>query len=122
MHFKLGLHLFSQKSVLNIMLIILIAISLLMVNICLGMFNEQTSLLDTVQGFDKENDYYFMYTKDFTLFGGSSETFTEQSLIDAIDNDNLHISTVYTGQYELHIEQAFNTWLATFQIHPILRF
>ncbi len=113
MNFKLGLHLFSRKSALNIMLIILIALSLLIVNICLGMFNEQTSLLDSVQGFDKENDYYFMYTKNLLFFsGGGIEDLKEEDLINAVDNKNFQPGIIYQGQSEIQVKQAFNTSLA----------
>ncbi|MGN0537800.1 MAG: FtsX-like permease family protein [Acutalibacteraceae bacterium] len=116
MNFKLGLHLFSRKSTLNIMLIILIALSLLIVNICLGMFNEETSLLDSVQGFDKENDYYFMYTQNNLFFGDDdSENLLEKDLINAVDNDNFHLGIMYHGNSEIRIKQAFNTSLAKYK-------
>lgn len=114
MNFKLGLHLFSRKNTLNIMLIILIALSLLIVNICLGMFNEETSLLDSVQGFDKENDYYFMYTQNFSLFGFSENTedLKEEDLINAVGNEDFQLGIIYTGTSDIQIKQSFNTHLA----------
>lgn len=57
---RLGIHLFSSKTLSNMLLLILVALSLIMSNVAVGMFNMQFSLLDSVQNFDKENTYYYM--------------------------------------------------------------
>ncbi len=63
-YIKLGLHLFSSKTLSNMLLLILVALSLLVSNVGVGIINMQFSLVDSVQNFDKKNTYYYMDTTD----------------------------------------------------------
>ncbi|MGN0537968.1 MAG: hypothetical protein ACI4M3_08340 [Acutalibacteraceae bacterium] len=66
MYIRLGIHLFSSKTLSNMLLLILVALSLLVSNVGIGIVNMQLSLLNAVQNFDKENTYYYMdNTEDF---------------------------------------------------------
>lgn len=58
MYTKLGIHLFSSKTLSNMLLLILVALSLLISNVGIGMVNMQFALLNAVQNFDRENTYY----------------------------------------------------------------
>lgn len=66
MYIRLGIHLFSSKTLSNMLLLILVALSLLISNVGIGIVNMQFSLLNAVQNFDKENTYYYMdITEDY---------------------------------------------------------
>lgn len=112
MYFKLGIHLFSRKSFMNIMLIILISISFLLTNMCLGMFNERNSLMDSVQNFDKENDCYFMYNTQSFFDGSNFKEPTEADFVKDAGSEKLKIGYVYSGTSDIDVKQSFNTYLA----------
>lgn len=60
MFFKLGFHLWKSKKFSNILLMVLIAMSLFMVSLCVGIVNNQFSMFNSVRNFDKSETYYYM--------------------------------------------------------------
>ena len=58
--FKLGFHLWKSKRFSNILLIILMAMSLFMISICVGILNNQFSMFRAMRKFDKAETYYYM--------------------------------------------------------------
>ena len=98
MFFKLGIHLFSRKSLSNVMLIMLIAMSFLLTNICVGILNREYSLINSVQNFDKENTYYYVHR---STDDGIHSFLSTNDLNEAIDNDSIDIGYIYYGTGEV---------------------
>lgn len=99
MYFKLGSHLLSTKTLANCLLIILIAFSLFVTNICIGVINRQFAVTDAVENFDLEKTYYYqanLYSED-----GEVLTDTDEDIKAAKDNKGIDVSHIYTGSLQL---------------------
>lgn len=58
MYLRLGFHIFSKNLIANIILIIQLAVSIILLNIVMGIYNEANSKLEILSGFDLDNTVY----------------------------------------------------------------
>lgn len=58
MYLRLGFHIFSKNLIANIILIIQLAVSIILLNIVMGIYNEAYSKLEILSGFDLDNTVY----------------------------------------------------------------
>lgn len=105
MYIRLGAHLFSRKTFANVLLMILLALSVFISNICIGILNRQFALVDSVQNFDKENTY--IYTKDMRAFAMGDHTIEEEEKailpdLEVVENNkDIDVGYIYKGQAQV---------------------
>lgn len=109
MYIRLGAHLFSRKTLANVLLMLLLALSVFISNICIGILNRQFALLDSVQNFDKENTY--IYTRNMRAFSMGEHTFEEEkkAILSDMKNveNNKDIDVEYIRKYSGDIAQKY---------------
>lgn len=114
MFLKLGAHLLSRKTLSNILLMILIALSLFIANICIGIVNRQYSVIDSVKNFDKKNTYYYMSNiienTDINIntenFDGGGNKKNIKDIVSEAENDkNLDVGYIYYGSVTAYQKQ-----------------
>ncbi len=98
MYFKLGSHLLSTKTLANCLLIILIAFSLFVTNICIGIINKQFAVTDAVKNFDLEKTYYYCQSGEYSE---DAEVQDDEDIKAAEDNKGIDVSHIYTGSLQL---------------------
>ncbi len=98
MYFKLGSHLLSTKTLANCLLIILIAFSLFVTNICIGIINRQFAVTDAVKNFDLEKTYYYCQSGEYS---DDAEMQANEYIKAAEDNKGIDVSYLYGGSLQL---------------------
>ena len=98
MYFKLGSHLLGTKTLANCLLIILIAFSLFVTNICIGVINQQFAVTDAVKNFDLEKTYYYCQSGEYSE---DAEVQDDEDIKAAEDNKGIDVSHIYTGSLQL---------------------
>lgn len=75
MYLTYGFHIFSKNAVANIILIIQLTISIILMNVTLGLYNEAYSKLNVLYGFDRDTVYQNAIEQ--LSFGGNFKDYEE---------------------------------------------